>query len=405
MKKIINLLLLVSFLGIILTAYLVFEFYFPIAAEKIISCGTGIQNSCLNLVYSGYSSIFGIPLAAFGLFFYLFVFFTMLIIEYAKDEYYLYGFTIVASLSLFSILVDIVLFGILVYVSIYCTLCILSYLLNIVILLLCYFWYKEIIKNPSYNLKSIIKKIFIFSKDSSDKKAVAALYIIFTFLLLISILIVVSNLKSKSKNKIYSQKEITEFTGDFYSKDKINLNLPETTVYLGSKDAIVKIDLFTDFFCTACYSFYNLEKYLLSRYKGKILIRYYNYPLQEPCDNVESVKKLRSCLAAKAVLAAAKINKTEEYIINHYENYKKIKNSYTEKVAIGKLPGNYSEMDFKRILYSKEINDLLNRDIKIANKLNINQVPTLFINGRKLIGVPPIQYFDAIVKKEITSKK
>ena len=88
MKKFIYLILALAIAGAVLSGILLLQHFYPEAKIGIISCGDGIINPCLSLSQSGYVTLFTIPVAAYGLLWYLLALFILLIADYAGGRYH-----------------------------------------------------------------------------------------------------------------------------------------------------------------------------------------------------------------------------------------------------------------------------------------------------------------------------
>src|SRR5258708_19460081 len=95
-------------LGSLLSGLLVFLHYYPNLGETYLCNGTFLRN-CNLVNQSSYSTLFGFPIAAYGLFFYLVIWWTMLVADYAQGSYGLVGFTLLFPLIVFALLFVLIL--------------------------------------------------------------------------------------------------------------------------------------------------------------------------------------------------------------------------------------------------------------------------------------------------------
>ena len=63
------------------------------------------------------------------------------------------------------------------------------------------------------------------------------------------------------------------------------------------------------------------------------------------------------------------------------------------------------EQRFRELMNSDATSRRLEEHIRLAKQLGVDATPTLFINGRKMVGVPRIDILDRIMKNELTRKK
>ncbi|MEF3255829.1 MAG: thioredoxin domain-containing protein [Deferribacterales bacterium] len=154
--------------------------------------------------------------------------------------------------------------------------------------------------------------------------------------------------------------------------DITNINTSNLTLIHGnrnSKNVIVKV---SDFECPFCRK---ANEYLMEHLKNKKDVALYliHYPL--------SIHK-KAMLYSRILEAGLRLNKnfTSELYSGKYDNMdeKQIINTFA------KMTG--KELEFKKLLDSKEINDKITQHMKIAENYGINSTPVIFFNGRKVEG-------------------
>ena len=60
---------------------------------------------------------------------------------------------------------------------------------------------------------------------------------------------------------------------------------------------------------------------------------------------------------------------------------------------------------FLAMMNSETTTRRIQEHIGLAKQLRINATPTLFIAGRRLVGVPPMEILDKIIKNELAGTK
>ncbi len=406
MRKYINLILILAIAGTVLSAILLFQHYFPEADMGFLSCSNGIINRCVALSSSPYSTIMNIPVASFGILLYLLIAFMALIADYAKGEYFTLIPGAIFILVSFALISNLILGIIMLYTGHFCTLCISTYIINIAILILLVFYFKNHTKKEDV-LKSI--KNF-FPPKSSDKKAFSALAFISVFFLSFAVLTGSNIIKTKTIQDPLFEEKISSLVNDFYKEDPLTYDFPKSTLVLGSDNATLKIHVFSDFLCSACYKFYNHEKFLISKYKNRIQIIYYHYPLDAKCNRyMEGTLYDNSCIASQAIAEAAAKGFFEEYLYFHFADYRYISQNYSKEKALAILESaakkynidSETQRNFKEALDSENFNKEINDHIEAAEKLKIESTPTIFIAGRKIEGVPPRAFLDQVIEIEL----
>ena len=408
MRKYFNIILLLSFAGAIISGILLYQHFYPDLDLGFISCGSGFNNPCIAVGQSPYASILGIPLAAFGIFYFTLITFLILIADYAEDYYYHIFMGITFPIVAAANIADIVLGILMIKIGEMCTLCVSTYILNILILLFLFLYLKKI---------SDIGKLFEIIKgfirpETPDRKAVLSLFIVFVFFLAFSIFSGSNILKVKTSGDKPPQKQIDKLVKGFYSQKPEALSFPESGMKIGNPEAKLKIYAFTDFLCSACYKFYLLEKYILAKYKNRIEIIYYHYPLDSSCNSyMFDTVYPGSCLASGSMYAAYRADIFSEYFYIHFTQHSKHKDGFNSKninealeqalIESGKKDNNARDI-FNESLKSDKAGEQIKSDIEFAEKIKIEATPTVYIAGRKIVGVPPKEFIDAIITTELS---
>jgi uncharacterized membrane protein len=405
-RKYFNLMLLLSFAGAILSGILLYQHYYPEMELGFLSCGRGFSNPCIAVGQSPYASIFGIPLAACGIFYFTLITFLMLIADYAEEYYYHIFMGLIFPIVAAGTAVDVVLGLLMLKIGEICTLCLWTYIINVLILLLLFLYLKKIADRNK--LIEIIKSFI--RPETPDRKAVLALFIIFVFFLAFSVFTGSNVLKAKANTNKAPKNQITRLVEGFYSQEPEKINFPESAMKLGNPEAKVKIYAFTDFLCSACYKFYQLEKYILAKYKNRVEIIYYHYPLDASCNrHMDDSVYPGSCLASKSVYAAVSAGFFNEYFYIHFSGYPMYKDGFTQDHVNRNLNttleeagiGGQGKFKFEEAIKSQTALDEIKAHIEFAEKIKIEATPTVYIGGRKIVGVPPKEFVDEIILNEL----
>lgn len=408
MKKYIYAILGLGALGAILSSLLLLVHYYPQSALSAVSCSDSLPGSCSSISNLPFSSILGIPLAAYGLLYYLMICFIILIADYAGDIYNEFAAAIILPAAIFGAAFDIFLAGVLIYEGEFCSLCAATYAVNFSAAAVSLFWIKNICADKNISVKEQYRNLFAeLGADSSDRRAAKSLLVLFTAMLAFGVISTDRTMNVKTAGSRVSNAEADRFAENFYKNHPENLNLPESKMILGDPKAALKIIVFTDYLCGACYQFYTIEKTLLKKFKGKVQFVYYSYPLEKECNKTmtNTIYK-NSCAAASAAGAAAKHGIFEDYANIHFEGYKNYKgNKYSPDTAVSNFAlmktSAVTQGEFKASMNSREIGSEIESHVDAAKRLNIEATPTFFIASRRIVGIPPVELIEALIKKEI----
>jgi len=190
-----------------------------------------------------------------------------------------------------------------------------------------------------------------------------------------------------------TQTQVSEFERWYTSQLRVPLVVPTD----GAKVLVVK---FNDFQCPACGQSYLQYKPIFAKYEaehpGAVRLVLKDYPLNKDCnENMVQTLHPAACDAAVAVRLAQPHNKTEtmeEWLYTHQPTM----TPPGVRQAARDL-GQITDFDAK---YSSTI-ALIKSDIALGRQLGIKSTPTFFINGVKIEGALPPQYFDQAIAYEL----
>jgi protein-disulfide isomerase len=194
-----------------------------------------------------------------------------------------------------------------------------------------------------------------------------------------------------------SQERQSEFERYYSSQPRIPLVIPND----GAKVLIVK---FNDFQCPACGQSYLAYKPIFAKYEaehpGQVRVVLKDYPLNKDCnDGIGQTIHPSACDAAVAVRLAQQHNKTEameEWLYTHQPSM----TPPSVRQAARDI-GLITDFDTK---YQSTLS-LVKGDVALGRQLGVKSTPTFFINGVKLEGMLPPQYFDQAIAYELAHAK
>lgn len=146
----------------------------------------------------------------------------------------------------------------------------------------------------------------------------------------------------------------------------------------GNLNAKYQIEVFVDYECPACVEANKKIREIQSKYPNDVLIIFRHYPFTQIHKN--------SMLAAQAVEAAGmqgKFWKMSDLLFLKQKKWSVSKSAEEIFINYAKKLEMNAEM-FKEDLQNKEGNKRINLDIERAKFLNVNAIPSVFINGRFL---------------------
>jgi protein-disulfide isomerase/uncharacterized membrane protein len=371
-------------LGICLYLY---SFHIELLMGEIKSgplCGADEGLGCHSVASGPYSSLMGLPLASWGAVFYS----TLVLLGFGGIIFWRDCGRVFLRWAFFLAVFGLALDLYLAYTMIFriraiCWLCAATYAINFMIIIVLV---KEVWREPGPRMS--LRTIFPGTKDAQG----IGLYYrnVIKGLLIGGILLaaVVGVAGSQFLSKL-----LTENDRERLANIKKNLSRQKPTVIevknrpvMGADDATVTVVEFSDFLCPFCAKASRYIKLTASGTHDTTRFVFRHYPLDKSCN-----RKLRSdvhpgaCLLAEGAVCAFEQNKFWEYHDIAFETKGSISRSVVMDNAskIGLALG-----EFKSCLDSGRGLKVVREDIEAASNAGVKSTPTLFINGRKLRGVP-----------------
>jgi uncharacterized membrane protein/predicted DsbA family dithiol-disulfide isomerase len=190
-----------------------------------------------------------------------------------------------------------------------------------------------------------------------------------------------------------TQDQRSEFERWYVSQPRVPLIIPAD----GAKVLVVK---FQDFQCPPCGQTYLQYKPIFAKYEaehpGEVKVVYKDFPLNRECnDGIAQIIHPAACDAAVAVRLAGDHNRRdamEEWLYTHQpaQTPPSVRQAARDVGAV-------ADFDTK---YSSTI-QAVKSDIGLGRQLGVKSTPTFFINGVKIEGGLPPQYFDQAIAYEL----
>lgn len=189
-----------------------------------------------------------------------------------------------------------------------------------------------------------------------------------------------------------TQDQRSEFERWYTGQPRVPLIVPSG----GAKVLVVK---FNDFQCPACGQSYLQYKPIFAKYAaekpGQVKLVLKDYPLNRDCnDNMQQTIHPAACDAAVAVrlVPPGKVEAMEEWLYTHQQT---MTGPAVREAA--KDVGGVSDFDSKYATVVAQVKG----DVALGRQLQIRSTPTFFINGVKIEGALPPQYFDQAIALEL----
>lgn len=317
----------------------------------------------------------GIPLAYWGIFFYVTILFLSVVdklknVKFLKFlEVFKNPMSYIATLGTIAFACSMVLAGMSVFeIKKLCILCVITYFIDLIIALTA----------SSFKLTTLVTSFkdtvvdFIEGVKTYTKTFIVLLIMALSFL-------VYSGLTYNFVPHIKKYEALMKYRKLKYNPYRVKGN------ELGAKDADLVIELYSDYVCPLCY-IQNIMLHQAVKEFSNIKIIHHNFPFDKECNAVISVNMHPSaCFMSRGAIAAKNQGNYWEMSSLLYENQPK---NMEEMLKLVRELG-FDENKFISDMNSKATSNEIDSELKKAYDMNLDSTPTMIINGEKIVGVKP----------------
>lgn len=349
-------------------------------------CSINSFVDCDGVARTVHSQFFGIPLALWGMFLYLFIIFLLIVDKLKKVK--LLGFLnvfknpieYISALGFISFAISMILFGVSLFeIKKICILCLFTYFLNLFIAIIA-----TNFKNGFLNSFKISVKDFI---DALKVKQYLASFIL--------IIIAAAGILTYTTKSYVLTPQVKFYDAVVkYAEMKTN---PYAVVgnTLGDENAKTIVYIYTDYRCPLC-RIYNTMTHKVAKELSGFKIVHKNFPLDMECNkSIKTPFHVGSCMMAKYAIAAEKQNHFWDINSAFFEKQPQTEDDILD--LAGTLGLDTTKL--KEDANSPETKARLLKEIDEALALKINGTPTLVINGTTYIGLKPYYQLKNILLK------
>ncbi|MCB9029546.1 MAG: thioredoxin domain-containing protein [Deltaproteobacteria bacterium] len=368
-------------------------------------CNINDEFNCTAVNQSTWSTVFGVPIAAYGLFYFLLLLGTVLLFldreRYSNSKIE----QVLLSQTTIGVAVSIALFFISKFeIGVLCPTCLAVYAINL-------FSFIAVITLRQESrgfISALFSGIFGFLgillgglKFRTDKAFQNSLFVLYV---LLAAIISYCLKDTFSLNYISSFSEAPKWEDE--PTQSIPLDLSEginRDYFRGSPHAPIKIVEFADFECPACQVLYLVLEDLQKRYKDKIFYVYKNYPLDNACNpGIEESFHQSACFAATLARCAGEQGKFWE-MANYLFTAGLENDDRTPEVTKEELLHHAVEMSLdadklKTCLDSEHVSKKIVSDIEDGDKLGLVGTPSIWVNGKALRDIS-LENFESVFKQ------
>lgn len=368
---------ILAFAGLLLSIKLACIYYVANYEKYALSSFCSINEfvDCDGAARSTVSQFWGIPLAYWGIFFYITVLFLTVVDRFKKFRFLKFLEVFKNSMSYISMLgtlaftCSMVLAGLSIFkIHKLCILCFITYFIDLFIAIVAA---SGSFKNLVSSFKTTVID-FIAGAKQYTKTFIVLLILATSFL-------VYSGTTYSFVPHIKQQKAIMKYRNMKFNPYRVKGNI------LGAEDGDVVIELYSDYVCPICY-IENIMLHEAVKDFSNIKIIHHNLPFDKECNPYISINMHpNACFMAKGAIAAGKQGNYWEMSSLLYENQP---TNINAMLKLAEQLG-FNKDKFVKDLEADTTSKEIEKELIQANKLEIDSTPTIYINGDKIVGVKP----------------
>ena len=360
-------------------------------------CNISQDFNCEAVNASEWSSFFGLPIASYGIFFYLiiggFVLFRTSADLLSPTQYR--GF--LSLWTALGVIFSVVLFAISkVFIGVLCPLCIANYVVNIALFTLVVSAVRKegLLKSFKNGLKAL-RAIFARVKIG-DRVALKSIWFLSFVVFLTLISPVVSGLflvgevgVEDDTHRVADTKTSWEDSPEFsFQLDHSGGMFGDFSK--GDTRAPIQIVEFADIECPGCRKLYDDLNDLLRRYEGLYFLTFKNYPLDHRCNpTIPSPFHVHACKAALFTRCAGEQGRFWQAldavfvdpIIDHVNSEELVHRTLIDSIGVAL---GLDKEALESCLLSDRYQSRLHADIREGKRAGLTATPSVWVNGKKI---------------------
>lgn len=366
---------LLALVGLALSIKLAFIYYTANYDRYALASFCSINDfiDCDGVAKTTASQFLGIPLAYWGIFFYVVILFLTIVDKLKKIRFlqFLEVFkepkAYIATLGSIAFLCSMILAGISLF-SIHklCILCVITYFIDLTIALVAS---DGMFKNIVSSFKTTFFD-FISGVKKYTKTFIVLLLIVVSFL-------AYSGITLNFVPHIKKSQAIMKYRKMKHNPYRVKGNV------LGNENGTVVIDLYSDYVCPLCY-IHNIMLHQAVKEFSNIKIIHHNLPFDKECNPYLQINMHpKACFMSQGAIAARNQGNYWEMSSLLYEKQPK---NMEEMLKLADKLG-FDKAKFQEDFEAQETQNEIAAELKHAHELELDSTPTMFINGDKYVGV------------------
>jgi protein-disulfide isomerase len=192
--------------------------------------------------------------------------------------------------------------------------------------------------------------------------------------------------------------ELSDMTKDPLAENRVNIQLNDAPS-MGDPKAPVTLVEYSDFECPVCRNLHDVLRGILTSYAGKVRVVFKDFPIEQIHPWARTAAIAGRCAYQQDAKAFWKMY---DFI---YDNQELISaaNAWTKMADYAGQSG-LDAGAFKSCMASPEAGAAVNASRANGQKLEVNSTPTVFVNGRRMVGADP-HLLEQYINYELAQKK
>lgn len=377
-----------AFVGFLTTIKLAIVYYDANFDQYSLPSFCSVNNfiDCDGVAKTTHAQFFGVPLAYWGMFLYIFIIF-LCFVDKLKNYSYLKFLEVfknplayISVLGLVSFFISMILAAISIFeIKKICILCVFTYFLNLFIALIA----------TDYKT-GVVEGFKVSVIDFIDALKVKKYLISFISISLITaVFLTYTSLSYCFTPQVKRYKSISEFAKMKSNPFKASGNV------LGDPNAKLVVEFYSDYECPICYST-NLMVYRSAQELSGVKFVHYNLPLDSEC-NPKVIHSFHenSCKMARYALASKSQGRFWDFNSELFEKQPKTDQAILKVAQSMGLDTKKLQEEANSFSTSQQLSEEINR----ANELRIGGTPAMVINGKVYEGIKPYYELKEILIK------
>jgi protein-disulfide isomerase/uncharacterized membrane protein len=385
-------------------------------------CDISSYVSCNKVNASEWSTFLGVPIASYGIFFYLALVGLCLVVG-ARKAVSERGFaSVVMAAGAVSTVLSLCLFAIsALIIKALCILCLSLYLINFGLLVVPWWFvfrgsFLAGISSGLSNLASFLRNT-IRPEANTDKTIIRGARFSFVSLVLLALMawavgpLMLKLFKARvDAPSVKTQDPLQSWNAEAHVTIPLSINSGAFGDYAqGEQNAPIKIVEFADFECPGCRAMHFRLHDLLSSYEGKYFLVFRNYPLDRSCNSgMKHDLHMHACLSANLARCAGEQDKFWDATEWLFAAKELEVEAPVDQVRESLLTGAASQLGLdldalRECVGSGRQLKKIQEDISTADSLQLESTPSFWINGKLLRRASPDalkKVFDAILAQK-----